>query len=399
MNSESTQQKEANQVSQAKKVFTPWQATTLIACTLISAEILTLPRIVATATKTDGMVAVFVAGFFTLFVIWMFTKLGQKFPNLTYVGYTQKLLAKRSNPRLGRILAFPFILSIALWWLLSVSFVLRVFGEAQRTIAFPNTPLWFMVGSMLVLCALVANNPAEVIARLNEFLLPLIVIPILLISLLVLRNIELTNLLPLFRTDWRSFFEGVIKAIYAFQGVSVTAIYMASYKQPEEAVRSHALGIAMVTFIYLFTTIACIGVFGHEEVKRMMWPTIELVKSTRMPGLILERMDSGFLAVWLVAIFTTVANFLATIVNLVGEYFAISQAKRFWIVAIVIVVIFFLAMWPEDIQRSFVAADRVGLFGFFYAIVIPPLLLLITVLRRRLGNGQQPQGKSKSEKR
>ncbi|MFS8579694.1 MAG: spore germination protein, partial [Novibacillus thermophilus] len=276
--STSDRQQQTTQTAASEQVFTFWQAAAIVPSTLLGVGVLTLPRELALATDSNSFLPMLVSGAFFLFVVWMITKLGQRFSGLTIVGYTQKLLTFAGNQRIGRVLAFPVLAVVGIWWLLSVAAALRIFGEAQRSVVFPDTPLWFIVGTMLFVSALVAANRAEVIARLNEFLLPIIVIPLVLIVILALDNAEWTNLLPLVEMSWGEFWRGVLQSFFAYQGVSVIAVFMASYQQPEKAVRSHFTGIGIMIVVYLMVTMTTMAAFPHQEVERLMWPTLELVK-------------------------------------------------------------------------------------------------------------------------
>lgn len=380
--STSDRQQQTTQTAASEQVFTFWQAAAIVPSTLLGVGVLTLPRELALATDSNSFLPMLVSGAFFLFVVWMITKLGQRFSGLTIVGYTQKLLTFAGNQRIGRVLAFPVLAVVGIWWLLFVAAALRIFGEAQRSVVFPDTPLWFMVGTMLFVSALVAANRAEVIARLNEFLLPIIVIPLVLIVILALDNAEWTNLLPLVEMSWGEFWRGVLQSFFAYQGVSVIAVFMASYQQPEKAVRSHFTGIGIMIVVYLMVTMTTMAAFPHQEVERLMWPTLELVKLTQIPGLILERLESGFLAIWVVAVFTTLANLLTAAVHLFSEYFGIKQEQRVWIMLPLALLVFVVALWPQDVYQAFQFAKKVQMAGFVLAIAIPPLLLILAWLRR-----------------
>lgn len=395
----SSKQQAATQTSAGDQVFTFWQATVLIPSTVLGVSLLTLPRHIAQATEGSGLVVMLVSGLFSLAVVWMLTKLGQRFPGLTYVGYTQKMLTFKGNRRLGRWLALPFMLSVTLWWLLTVAFHLRAFGESQRSIVFTHTPIWFMVGTMLVVSAFVASNKAEIIARLNEFLFPIVIIPMLLIGIMTLGDAEWTNLLPLFHMTWQQFWSGVLQGIYAFEGVSVILIFMAAYQRPDQAVKAHSIGVGVIIATYFFAMIGGMAMFSHEDVTQMTWPTLEIVKNIRLPASFFERIESGFLAIWVVAVFTTMANFLASMVHLISEYIGIKEHQRVWITLPLVIIIFVLALWPNSVFETFRYVENVQFYGFILSLIIPPLLLAMAMVRRMGNGGRQEKQSQKNEGR
>lgn len=380
--STSSKQQQATQTGSGEPVFTFWQAVTIIPSTLLGVGILTLPRDVASVSQTGGSVVVVVSGGIALLFVWVLTRFGQRFPGLTLVGYTQKLFTFEHNRRIGRWLSLPFLLIAVGWWVLSVAATLRVFGEAQRSIVFPHTPLWFMLGTMLFVAASVATNRAEVIGRLNELLFPLIVIPLLFIVILGFGNAEWTNVLPLFSMSWGEFWRGILHGASAYLGFSVIAIFMASYQQPEQAVKSHFIGMGLLIVIYLLVTVATLATFAYEEVEYLMWPTLELVKSIRFPGFILERIESGFLTIWVAAVFTTLANLLTAAVHLISEYLGVRQSHRLWVMLPLTLIIYILAIWPEDVTETFLFAEYVRNIGIAAAFIMFPVYLITGAMRR-----------------
>lgn len=380
-------QKQTTQTAAGEKVISFWQSMTYVSNTILGVSVLTLPRDLAATTKSDAFSAIIAAALFTMVVVWLFTRLGQRFPGLTLVGYAQRLLAARSNRKLGRWLSLPLLMMFAVWWICVVAVVIRIFGEVQRSAVFPETPLWFMVGSMLLTGAFVARSRADVIGRLNEFLFPLIIIPLLLIGLSSLTDVEWTNVLPLMHMGWKSFLLGTLSAFFAYQGVSVVSIAMASYQQPQKALQAHVAGIGLVMILYILVTVSTIGVFGYSEVQRLMWPTLELVKTA--PGIIFERVEAGFLAIWVVAVFTTVANLLTAIVHLISEYFAIGENGQPVLIIGLAVAVFMIAMWPSDVQETFEWARMVGLAGAWGAATVTPVLFLLAKVR---GRGREAEG-------
>lgn len=403
MNSEakpttSPEQQATTQPASGEKVFTSWQATTLLPSTILGVSILVLPRTISQASGGSGIVVILISGLFPLLVAWALTKVGQQFPGLTFVGYTQKLFTFGGNKRTGRWLAFPFLAGTTLWWVLASALVLRIFAEAQRSVVLPHTPIWFVAGTMLFVSAFVASNKAEVIARMNEFLFPLIVVPMLFIALISLFEVEWTNVLPLFDMTWGQFWKGLLQGIYAYAGISVILMFMASYQQPQQAVKSHAIGIGFVILVYGLITVAGVGVLSERELEQLMWPTLAIAKNIRFPGFIFERIESGFLAIWVVAVFTTLANFLTSAVHLVSEYTGIQHRQKVWVSLPLVVIVYVVALWPSDVFTTFQFGEKVQLFGFLASIIIPVVLLLMALMRR-VGNGRDNAGQPDSKSR
>ncbi|WP_407649410.1 GerAB/ArcD/ProY family transporter [Brevibacillus composti] len=74
---------------------------------------------------------------------------------------------------------------------------------------------------------------------------------------------------------------------------------------PAKALWASSLAILVSGGLYVLIVIASIAIFGAEETKLLLWPTLELARMTSLPAYILERLDILFLAVWVTAVFTT----------------------------------------------------------------------------------------------
>ncbi len=80
---------------------------------------------------------------------------------------------------------------------------------------------------------------------------------------------------------------------------------VAFMQKPDKAVKVMLVGIAIPMFFYVITVVMVIGAFSIDGMVSRTWPTIDLMRSFEIPGLIFERFESLLLVIWIMQIFTS----------------------------------------------------------------------------------------------
>ncbi|MBN2908298.1 endospore germination permease [Polycladomyces sp. WAk] len=369
----------------------PHQARAILTATMVGVGVLTLPRSVAIPLKTGGVWAVLVAGVLNAVPIYLITVLGRMFPGQTLVQYISQVVGFKNRPGLSKMISFLFVLPLGLFLLLSISIVTRYFAEVVKTAVLINTPIEVTMITLLFTAAVVASNHLGVIARLSELLLLILYMPGLLLIFAGIQEGSIENLMPLFSFSGRELVQGVLASSYSFQGYIVALIFMGYYQQPKKSLRPHMISISVVTLGYAVTVLVTLATLGSFEAIRIMWPTLEVFKLTEFPGDIFERIESAVLAVWVVAVFTTVKNLYGAVVDIMMRYANCRERFRPWISFAVVPIAYLLGMWPNNVFDVFRFSDIIGSYGLILSFAIPILLLLIAWLRRLGSRREQMQ--------
>jgi spore germination protein len=370
------------------RTYSLWQQTSLITSTLIGVGVLTLPRTATSVLYEAGWISPLLGSLPAIFTIWMIARLSQRFPGMTFVQYSPIVFGSSTRPRLGKWISVPLVLVFLLIVYVTTAITSRIFGEVVVTAVLLDTPLEVIIISMFVLAFILCQHDEEVVARVNELLLPLIVFPVLFIAIVSFQKAEWNNLLPLFRASGNSLVKGALEAGYSYEGYEIMLIYYAFAQQNSGKVKAGMFGIGIALVVYTLIVVAGISVFGYEELQKVTWPTLELVKTTKVPGLILERLESAFLAVWVAAVFTTVANvyyaFILGLRQLLGRGMVFQRVSS----GVFLIPLFFIALWPENIVELFTFANFMSSFGMASALGIPVLHWIVLVVR---GMWREPQ--------
>jgi len=364
------------------------QVMSLITSTIIGVGVLTLPRTVTEKAHQSGWISVLIGGMISLAITWMIMKLSQRFHGKNILSAGESVLGSKKNKWLGKVFAFPIAFIFMIYWILMTAGVARTFGEVVVTAVLVKTPLEVTVGTMLFVAFLMVTYDMEVMARVNEILLPIIIIPVLLIAVLSFQSAYFYRLLPLFPLDWIAVFKGVLAGVFGYQGYELMTLIMGNIQSERKEIRRAAMfGIAIPMLVYTLIVIAGTAAFGYEELKNLMWPTLELVKTTEVPGLILERIESAFLGVWVAAVFTTTANIYFAVCYLIKQLLGLKHHR--YVAIVMLPALYYLAMWPRNVHLLFEYLTYASYIGFISSLGIPLFLLVIAMIRKQ---GEKQKG-------
>lgn len=365
---------DSNAKSRSVTVF---QAAAILVSTIIGVGVLPLPLFAVNAADS-GAPLVTLLGFVVALVGLVFiTWLGMRFPDQTVIEYSRNVL--------GKWLAVMGSLSIILFFAILTSLTAREFGEVVVTSVLKTTPVEVTVIVMLLLAAVSSRKSIVKFAYMHTFYFPFLLVPCLLIAILSLKNAEVLNLEPIIWASPVKVTMGTLTVAALFQGSFIITMIIPAMRKPGKAMKASLAGIAIAGGLYLIIVTAAVSVFGSEEVKLLLWPTLELAKATSLPANVLERLDAAFLGVWVTAVFTTLLSSYFLTIYAMKQLFNLTEHKT--LSFIVLPFVYFMAMLPQNVKYLYTIIEDVGRIGLIITIVYPAFLLLIALARRKRGAG------------
>lgn len=356
---------------------TPVQLAVTIISTIIGVSILGIPNFVTekvgTAAPLSSVLGVLMGGFGILAI----TLLGRRFPKQTLIGYNQEILGKK----IGNF----FSIIVILFFLTLMGVETRHFAEVIVGSLLPNTPISIAIFFMIFLCASVSFLSVSTFVYIHFFYLPFIIIPLLIILLPSIQNITYYHLLPITGHDVsiRMLFSGGMNVTQAVSNFMVIAMLIPFMKNPQKCVKSGLWGYAIGSLFFIITITIALAVFGAEEMKHLLWPTLGLGKMVRIPGDVLSRVDAILLIAWIFAVFTTLFSYYFLYVRGVAE---LMRSSRYRLIAFLgFPFVFMVASLPQDIYEVYYYVLEVTLVGLIITIIYPVLLFILSIIRRQRG--------------
>lgn len=358
-------------ISSKDKISTP-QAAVVVTNFILATGILSLPRTSVEKVKTpDVWITVILGGLIMMIAGVIMVKLSQQFPGKTFFQYNQEILGKWFGKLLSLVIICYFI-SIA-------GYQVRSMAEVTNFFLLESTPIWAIIMPFMWIGLYLIIGGINSIARMFEIILPITIFFCLLVLLMSFKLFEIDNLRPVLGSGFIPVLKGLKTTTLAYSGPEIMLLLVAFMSQPNKAVKAVLIGTFIPLLFYVFLVIMVIGALSIDGVVVRTWPSIDLIRSFEMPGLIFERFESMILAIWIMQIFTSFTiSFYAAALGL-SQLF--HKNIKFFIYCL-LPIIFIIAMTPHSINELFKFENILGDTIIILFCVMPFFLLVITKLKR-----------------
>lgn len=331
--------------------------------------------ITATDVKQDAWLSAVLSALLGLPLGWLAVTLGMRFPGRTIVQYSETLLGKI----LGKALGFIYV-----WFFFFIAVIyLREAGEFLKTGLMPETPLSVFLIAIVLFAALGVRSGIEAVGRVNELVLPAIVLTLILIIALVSRDMKLVKLKPVLE---RGFLPVLVAAMtpLAWFGEAVVAGMLLPYlDRPREGKRAVLTAILLSGGLLTGVTIAVIAVFGAEISRRLSFPTYSLSRIIKMADVI-QRADFLVAMVWLGGTMIRVTLFYHAAALGLAQWLGLRNHKPLVFPMGIILLSLSFISWGSIIElKTFLKPLPWAAYALTVEAGLTGLLLLVALLRRK----------------
>ncbi|AGN36609.1 spore germination protein [Bacillus paralicheniformis] len=353
--------------------ITTSQTAVIITNFLLGTGILTLPRTSVEEVGTpDVWITLVLGGLVALLAAVIMVKLNHQYPDKTFYEFSQDIIGKW----IGSLISLLF----ASYLLAHSGFQVRSMLEIIRFFLLEGTPRWAIVMVFLWVGLYLIVGGLSSIARLFQIVLPITFILFLLVVFMSIGIFDVDNLRPVLGKGIGPVLKGIKVTALSFSGIEIILVLMPFMNQPRKAIHTVTIGIAIPLLFYMVTVVMVIGALSIDGVVSRTWPTIDLMRSFEIPGLIFERFESLLLVIWIMQLFSTfVISFYGAALGLAHLFKTNIRPMLFALLP----VIYLMAMIPKNINNMFAFGDFIGNSGVYLGGLTPLVLLVISKIRRR----------------
>lgn len=310
----------------------------------------------------------------------IYVSLAKRFPGMNLVQIHDVIY--------GRYIGKAISTLYFIYFLMVLSFNIRVLGDFYSTFFMPETPLIFFLVVITLVCAYAVRNGIEVLARISPLFVAIVFLIIISAFLLLLKDMNFANFLPVFELPLSKFIQGThIIAAIPLGEVFLFLTVMAAMNDYKHASRSMLLGLLLGAVSLLLIAIRDSAVLGGTEAI-LISPAFQAFRLIDI-GNIFTRMDI------LIGIGLTIMIFLKSSLFYYAATVSISQLLRLksYVPLILpvggITVILAITDWQSSVEAARFAPNAAPIFITPFLFIFPPLSLLIAKVRNLTGHERE----------
>lgn len=343
------------------------QAVYLLVITMLPASLFFLPHLMYTEARRDAWLSVILVTAFGLVAGEIIGRLAERFPNQTVIGYSRILL--------GRYLGWVVGLVFAVFYLYVGAVALRGFSESVVTNFLPWTPVATFMVTTVVVVVYMTRHGLEVLSRVNDLVLPLVLALIILgLALFVVAGVmRVENLTPVLAEGALPVVRGAVPAA-TFSAMTFIMLVLTPFlTRPEKTRAVITRAVLVVGFFQLLLVSASVAVLGGL-LEHTVFPVLQLARLVVIG--VIENVDLIVLFVWILGgvLKVAVLHYCSTLATA-----QLLKLKNYGPVAVVNgLILAALATWFWENALDLGWEDFIELLHLT-AVQGPPFFLLIQV--------------------
>ncbi len=339
-----------------------------------------LPGITAAYAGRDFWMTPVIATVPGIAVILVITALHSMYPGLSIIQYSEQILGKVAGKITGGVFVF---------WLIHVnSIIIQEFGEFMNVAFMPETPTVVFSGLITLLCGVALFYGLELVARLAEFLFPVLLALAMVILALAASNFSLAEITPVLSNGVLPVLAGSMPPA-AWRGeVVLAAMLLPFLNKPEQGCRAGIYAVILIGFLLFLNAIEVAGVYG-EETGRLVFPVLKMVRDIDILDFF-QRIEVLLMAAWISGLFVKVAVFYYCAALALAQLAGLSSYRPL----ITPMGVLLVSMAAYNFRNIYELAGFISTLWPFYGLSVElllPLFLLIVALLtgKKRRSGQQ----------
>lgn len=355
------------------------QLAYIITTVLIATVVFFMPQLGARVVEQETWITALIATVWGIFSALLIAALAKRFPNLTLIEYLPLILGKPLGKILGGLYAF---------WFLSVgALIVRETGTMLNITIMNKTPVAVFMVSMLIFIFYAVRSGLEVWARVNEIVLPIVVLFMVLIIILPYNSMDFRRLLPLGEHSLGSLVAVSIPSASWRGEVILAGMFIPALTSYRHTPRNLVISVVFIGVILAAVEVAVVAVFGGVSTGHLEFPIFNLSRAISLAK-IFDRLEVLIVISWVIGTFIKLCAFLYCSTRAAAEVLGFKEFQFL----LFPVSLLMLALGDNSYKSvaeftDFLANVWPGYALLSYELVIPLILYLIVLFRFRTKRG------------
>jgi len=346
--------------------ITPVQMALLLYAVITPTAVLLVPGAIARHAKQDMWLSPFWASLIGFLTVYMVVQLHRLYPNKTLIQYSVDI----AGTFVGKMVGLLFILS----HLHGAGLVIRAYGEFIVGHFLLHTPLSFVMGTMVFVCAVAVRSGIDVLGRLAQILVPVLIIWFVMMVLLLLPDMDWENMLPILEDGIWPSVKGSIILQGWFSQCAFMSFFLPHMMNRDRGQKWGYIAVIATMMTLWATNLMTLFVLGNTA-GDFLYPVMNAVRYTSIADF-LEHVEVIVMAFWVVGAFLKIAVFFYAVVVALAQWTGMSEYKP--LVFPAGFMLFFASIWAA---RDIMELGRfVGAVNAFYIVFTETIVLLLLLL-------------------
>lgn len=264
--------------------------------------------------------------------------------------------------------------------------IIREYGEFVVGNFLFRTPIDFVMGAMVFVCAVAVRSGIAVLGRLAQILVPVVILLLTIIVILVFPDIELENMFPMFENGLLPSIMGAATPQSWFSECFLMAFLLPHVIDENHGRRWGNIAVVSIMLTLFFTNLATLFVFGNITAS-FVYPVISVARYISIADF-LEHVEVVVMALWVVGVFLKISVFYYALVTGLARWLNLSQYEP--LVFSVGLLLCLLSNWSANdlVELTHFLGTTGSFYLSFVQTVIPLFLLLVAKWRNRAASPQ-----------
>lgn len=354
---------------------------------MISISVLIVPGISVQGAGRDGIFTIILGSIAALLYGCFFLYVSKRIEG-DYIEFSRKVLGKYITFLIGILYLVKILFSC---W-----FTLSLFCSVLNETLLPNTDYRFIIISFILLGIYMAAKGIEVRARVSEILFYIVAIPLFVIFVFGLKNIEITNLFPLFTAGRADLVKTSYIMLLTYSSLEFLVFSPPFITNGDGREGKHKKGVMLAVIITaalnIILFVLILGMLGITDAGMRFESSITILKVIELPLGFLKRPDALILMFWLFCIFTIISAYFYYLSTITGGIIKHKCKYKYWYFICYGVLIFLLCtihLTPDKTIDYYL--KYIAYIGMPQSIIIPIIILaagrLKKIIKKEGGRG------------
>jgi spore germination protein (amino acid permease) len=351
--------------------FGSWEATAIMVNLVFAHVMLIFPR---DMVKFGGSASWIIPILITLIAFGYFVIILKLYKNIGSLDLID--LSARIG---GRTLKIIVGLLITLFLILTVSIFMGSFSQTIKIISLDKSPIEYVEALFFIGILVAAYYGIEVVARINSFLVPIVIIGFILITLGVVPEFKVNNLFPVLGAGYTSIVKGSILRLSTFASFIILFLMVPFFKKKylKRVGYSH---IMISGLLLVWATLSFILVFPYEVAVNKKIPIYQMAKHIEF-GNYIQRIESVYVLICSISVLLFLCVIFTFIIHVLAKTFELKRSRP--IILPMAIIVFSLALLSKRTNIELLSNNLLTLISLFGMLL--PLLIIIIGATKKVG--------------